>query len=129
MLKIFFLTYFSLCIIYIWIYSIDSRIVYPYKPFKLKKQKGIFSKYLIVCKDRKRGMVNFTFYMQMLAHIYLIISTVFLTLIYYNKWYQNEEFFSIYKNILVTITFLLFSLPLTIAGAIHDLRCGKKKKT
>ena len=120
MIRLFFQTYISLIIIYVWIYSIDKRIVYPYKPFKLKKLKNRFSKYLIFCNDRNRGMINITFYLQMLAHIFSILFSVALIFIYCRKLYQISEFCLIYKDIIVVITTFVFIIPLTVAGAIYD---------
>ena len=122
-LKIIFLTYISFLFVYIWIYSVDCRIDYPYTPFKLMKQNTFYSKYLIrlcICKDKNRGMINFTFFLEMLAHFMLLGTTILLFVIYFNKWYLDEEFYEVYRVSIILIMALIFTVPLTIAGAIHD---------
>ena len=123
MLRIIFLTLSCFVMVYVWIYSVDCRIDYPYTPFKLMKQNTFYSKYLIrlcICKDKKRGMINFTFFLEMLAHLLLLSSLVLLVLIYCNKWCLDEGVYEVYRVSIILIMSLIFTVPLTIAGAIHD---------
>ncbi len=130
MLRTALVTYVGFVMIYVWIYSVDCRIEYPYTPFKLMKQNSFCSKYLLrlcICKDKKRGMIKFTFFLEMLAHLLFISATVFLFVIGFNKWYLNEDFYKTYRSVEIAIMAIAFILPLTVAGAIHDHMTKDKK--
>lgn len=101
-------------------YHIDYQINYPYRPFKLKKQKSFISRYLIICKNRKRGMVNIAFILEILAHFFLIMLSAALLFIYILKWYKLDSFYNIYRMILLGIVFCLFALPGAVSVSIHN---------
>lgn len=126
MWKIVLITYLILFLIYSRIYHVDYGIRFPYTPFKLKEPKSIFSKKLFICRDRRRGMVNITFYAEMIAHVLLVILSVFLLFVYFNGWHNIESFVYIYKWCLLILA-LLFTIPLIIAEAIHDHMIKKNK--
>lgn len=119
MWQIILITSTSFIAIYLTIYRVDYGIRFPYTPFKLKEPKSVFSRKLFICRDRRRGMVNITFYAEMITHALLVLLSVFLAFVYFNGWYNIERFVYIYTWFLLILA-LLFAIPLLIAEAIHD---------
>lgn len=126
--KIIFVTYVMIFVMYVGTYNADCQIVAPYTPFKLKKKRGFISKFLFICKDRDRGMVTITFYLQMIAHLFLLLSPFWLIFVYCNDWYLCDGFYTLYKNIFMVIVIVLIGIPTALAVGLHDFMIWRRKK-